>query len=321
MRTHNHIIWYFVLLLFYSCTSGSMNKEDAERSLKVLNSDLVNFGNSMAESTEMKVWAFLLENREAPIPFYKNSNSFISVKNFRFEEMNGIYKWNSLDKKFDLTGRSEQIIILPDSTGQPSLQFIVSDFNSEKVSSGEAFPTSVKIQMKEHDREIWKLDYRAELVDEMPKKIDLKIKGKDYSVNSNYLRTKNGETGTLSLALSFNYLMKTLIDTRLDCKIGYSRQGYFLKTIDIDQQLFDHQIKGKVDYASIDPTAEDYTASFNSHSKVFLAEKRKGRVGDVILEGTENNELNDFFVRFADNSTSRIGDFLPLFDKMMNLKY
>jgi len=307
MRSHNHIIWYFVLLLFYSCTPGSMNKEDAERSLKVLNSDLVNFGNRMSESTEMKVWAFLLENREAPIPFYKNSNSFISVKNFHFDEMKGIYKWNSLDKKFDLTGHSEQIIILPDSTGKHLLQFIVSDFNSAKVSSGEAFPTSVKIQMKEDDHEIWKLDYLAELADGMPKKIELKMKGKEYTMNSNYLRTKSGENGTLSLTFSFNHLMKTLIDTRLDCTIGYSRQSYFLKTIDINQQLFDHEIKGEVDYASIDPTAEDYTASFNSHSKVFLFEKRKGRIGDVILEGTENNELNDFFVRFKDKSTKQIG--------------
>lgn len=310
-----------IIIIFYSCDNRNMNKEDAVRSLKVLNSDLVNFGNRISESPEMTIWSFLMEHRDAPIPFYKNSNHFITVKEFHFEEMKGIYHWNSGQKIFVKTSASNQIVIFPDTTQNSSVRYIISDYNSRKVSSGEQFPTSIKITIEENGDEFWRLDYHAGLADELPENIELSIRGNDYKLQGTYLRTRSGDDGTLNLGLSFIYLTKTLLNTQMDCTIGYSLQGYYLKTILLDQAIFNHKIYADVDYASIDPTAENYTDSFNSHCKSSITEKGKGRIGELILAGTENDELNDFFIRFADNSTSRMGDFLPVCDKFLNLKY
>ena len=314
-------LYLIIVHLLLSCGTQRMKKDDAERSLKVLNSDLINFGDQVSKSIELNVWAFLLKHNDAPIPFYKNSNNFISVKNFRFNEMRGIYKWKTESNTFEKTGVSEHIVIFPFDEQNTSLQFILYDFQSKQVSSGEPFPTKIKIAITEDSNELYSLAYQAKLSDGMPETINLEMEGTGYEMKGEFLRTRDGDNGKLMVDYSFRYRMKTLIETHLDCTIGYSRLGYFFNTINIDQKLFDHEITGKIDYASIDPTADDYPASFNSKSKVAMFEKYKGKVGEVILASTENGELNDFFVRYSDKSAVRIGDILPGFDKLMNLKY
>jgi hypothetical protein len=151
--------------------------------------------------------------------------------------------------------------------------------------------------------------------------MDLQVQGKNYEIEGAWNRTKTGNDGKLEINLVFNYLMKSLIITNLYFNIGYGKRSYFIKQAELNQKLFDHTISGYIDYDKVDPTAQDYAASFNNQSHFIISENNRGIVGDIVLATIENDELLDYHIEFSDGSKELFGKYIPLIDKIFNFKY
>ncbi|WP_319499863.1 hypothetical protein [uncultured Draconibacterium sp.] len=321
MRALAKLFLFTVVSILISCNNGKLSKKDAERSLKVLNSDMINFGAELNEATEMKALEFVMSAPENPFPVYKNTNRFISTKTFDFSQWHGIYEWSDYEKLFKKTGDSKNIILQIDNSELKDISIIINDYQTEKVSSGEPFPKVCQIEITQNKKTIWEFDFTSKISNNLPEDLKLRIKGESYQVNANLKRTTNGDSGKLFVDFTFKYLLKTLIKSKLDCNIGYSRQGYYFKQLKLDQLLFGHHLAGDIDYAKVDPTAQDYAASFNENSNLELFENGRGKVGDLILATVENDELVDYHIQFTDKSKALLGSYLPVFNKFINLKY
>lgn len=319
IKTRNPAL-ILVFLFLIACKSAVMDKQEAERSLKVLNSDMLNFAQQVSEKSEFVILNFLLETQNSPFPIYKNDKGFVSVKTFDFYENTGRYFFSEENKDYRKIAESETIEISFQPEELTDLVFVMNEFESEQVSSGENFPVNILAEIRKNTVKIWDLEYSLKISEGLPEKASLKISGDKYYLHATLIRTKNNDKGTIEINTDFNYLNNNLISTHFFGNIGYSRQGYFFNQVKIQQKLFGHFIDGFCDYQKINPTADDYAASFNENTRVELFEG-DAKVCDLVLATVENGELLDYHFKFSNGEQEIIGQHIPAFDKILNFKY
>ena len=303
-----------------------MDRNEAERSLKVLNSDITNFLNTASGRVEFQVLDFLSNQPDSPVPIKKSGERRVDFSSFDFSEKRGVYVWDRTNNSFSIIGESDLIEIHMDDCIGPGVTFILSEYLDEVESPRRKFPMKINSRILQDNEEIWNLTYSGNLADSMPERIYFQSSGKDYSMEGQLIRSRESNNGTLDVKYSFTYKGNSLIETSIQSTIGYSLHGYFFKQAEVYQRFADHFLKGHFDNEKIDPTSKNYAASFNRHSNLELYENntmndRHKKVGDLVLAETEHNELLDYHIRFSNGEEVLFGYYIPVFDELMNFKY
>lgn len=296
-----------------------MDKVEAEKSLKALNSDLINLADKTGETDEVKAIRFLLNQCDSPFPF-RISNHEGMLKNFNFNEQKGNYLWNGLQKKFEKTGNRDEIVIQMDSILLKPATFIITAYESAVVSSQPEFPVKMNAYLMTAGDTTMKLQLSSKITDGLPEWVELNLTGNDYEIQLHLKRTRLGDEGTMNCDMEFKVSGSKVTEVHFDSKIGYSRQGYFFNYIKYHAAVFSHRVEGYCNYANVNPTAVDYARSFNDNTKTELFEGKNRKIGDVILT-VSDDELLGFSIRFGDGSLGKPEDYLILYRKIMNLKY
>jgi len=318
--------FFFCLLTFFilnACKSKQLNEAEADRSMKVLNGNLVNLMSAGSEKPEFKALSFLMNQTSTPLPFVKRENpTQPDTVIFRLEERKGIYRWNPGQKTFDRSGDSEIIsLYFPEEKSEAnSLCFSLEKYQSQAYSSRPDFPTEVEAILKMNDQKIASISHKAQISNNLPEHISTRINGTDYQVGLELKRTQLNKEGSLLVDFFLKSKGFQVISGKMDAQIEYSRQGYFFKTINFKLILIDHVIKGKINYSAINPTSTDYVDSFNSNTSIVIFEGRNV-VGNIVLNKTNNNELLDYFVRFSNGKEILLSEYIPALKKLLNLKY
>lgn len=310
-----------LLFLIYSCTGKKLSPTEADRSMKVLNSNLVNLFTAGAEKPEFKALRFLYNCSDAPLPFSKKTNQ-TDTSVFRMNTKKGIYKWNEQSKTFDKEKASEQVILFfpLDSVKRDTICFELADYKTQAYSSRPELPISGKIRILTNNHNIFTVLHSATITNNLPENIHTTAEGSDYSAKFALNRTQSGNNGNLSIDFSLGNNGFDAISAEVRAQIEYSRQGYFFKTINFKIKLIDHHVTGNINYSAIDPTSADYISSFNSNSSILLFEGND-QVGSIVLNKTNNGELLDYFIRFSNGDEVLLNQYIPLLNKLLNLKY
>lgn len=313
-----------VLLVFlFSCSSRQLSPEEADRSMKMLNGNLVSLFSAGQEKPEFKALKFLFSQTTCPLPFVVKSNPTApDTGKFVFANKKGIYTWDSGLKIFRKTGSSEIITILfPDEkSDRNDMHLNLSDYQSQAYSSRPDFPVLTDAEILRDGELLATITHKANIKNNLPENISTLVTGKDYKVRFQLHRTRLDKVGKLFADFRLKTGPAEPISGELEAGIEYSRQGYFFKTIRFELKLIDHLLKGDINYSAIDPTSSDYAGSFNSNSKIILMEGSR-KVGDVVLDKTNNGELLDYFIRFSNHEKVLLSEYMPFLNKLLNLKY
>ncbi|MFA5326634.1 MAG: hypothetical protein WC384_02460 [Prolixibacteraceae bacterium] len=312
-----------ILLFFASCKGKILNPTEADRSMKILNSNLVNLLSTGSEKPEFKAIAFLLNLENSPLPISKKtSTSKPDTSAYKFEKMTGIYTWNPETKEFDKSVNAETIALhFPENnSGHNNANLILKQYQSEAYSSRPDLPTLIDAAIRINDRQIATIKHEANITNNLPENIHTTIKGTDYEMAMMLKRTQMNTNGTLNINLYLKTKGYKVISGNTDAKIEYSRHGYFFKTINLNLELIDHYVTGNINYAAIDPTSADYIDSFNSNADIRLFEGRD-QVGIIVLNKTNDGELLDYFIRFSNGDEKLLSEYLPVLKNLLNLKY
>lgn len=316
----NFKIFIFIFVAF-GCTR-SFNQEEAIRSLKVLNSDLANMLLTADEMPEITALRYLWNQPTAPLPFPSEKFTFDKpYTSYDFEEAKGIYKWDTLTSGFIKHSESESVSFLYSGTGFNNAHFQINGFENLPISSRPDFPILMNAVMLIDNQQYMQINHTATVEDELPLNINTNISGRDYKITGKFNRTRSGDTGTLSSQLTVDYETNEIIDFRLNATIGYSSMGYYFEKINFDILLFKHTITGKIDYDLINPTDEDYATSFNTNSNIEIFERpMKRKIGNIILAKENQGELLDYHIRFRNDEKELLSDYLPIINKILNVK-
>ncbi len=143
---YNWIVRYQMIVLvlpflLFSC-SVSYEKDEAIRSLKVLNSDMVNLMTVTSEMYEIEALKFLYNQANSPIPF-KKSKYNTDNSPFIIDSLKGTYKWNTEINDFQFKKDKDFIDVhfqLPDIQNN---SFQILDYRSKAYASKPDFPTKI----------------------------------------------------------------------------------------------------------------------------------------------------------------------------------
>jgi hypothetical protein len=314
------ILFGYFLLLIVSCNSNYYEKDDAIRSLKVLNSDIINLMTVTSELEEIKVLEFLYNQANAPIPFKKSKYSK-DTPDFRFSDFKGTYKWNYAIEDFELIGDNDFIDIQFNLEDIDSDSFQLLSYQSEPYSSKPDFPTHIIAKIFNGTKEKMTVNHYARVEDNLPATMKTSVKGDNFDLVAGFKRTKELNEGTLTMYCIIKKGLYTIIDVNISAEISYSKQGYYYNNIAFKSNVFNHTIVGEIDYKNIDPSSRNYPKSFNSNSTIAIYESSNNKVGDVVLAPIGNNDLQEFKIRFKNKDQVLLKEYLPALDRLYNLKY
>jgi hypothetical protein len=300
----------------------SFDQAEAIRSLKVLNSDMANMFLTADEMPEMAALRYLWNQSTAPLPFPNEKFTFDKpYTSYNFEEEKGVYLWDTLISGFVKQSEAESVSIFFSGNTYPNAHFRITEFESLPISSRPDFPVKMEAVLLIEDNPTMQIQHAASVEDELPLQVNTSITGREYKIAAAFTRTRSGDTGTLSSQLTLNYETDRVIDFRLNAEIGYSSMGYYFEKISFDILLFRHTITGEIDYDMINPTAEDYATSFNAHSNIEIFERpMKRKVGNIVLAQVNQGELLDYHIKFRNNEKELLSEYLPIINKILNVK-
>lgn len=300
-----------------------MTPEEADRSMKILNGNLVNLISAGGEKPEYKALEFLFEQISTPLPFVKRANpTDLDTAVYRMSEKRGNYKWNAATKTFEKESDSDVVAIhFPlEKSETNNTSFILNKYKSQPYSSRPDFPVEIEAILNSDKRQILSIAHQATITDNLPATASSEIKGDDYQLGFELKRTRESKLGKLNIELWLKTKGIKVISGKMNADIEYSRRSYFFKYITFKIKLIDHTVDGTINYSAIDPTSADYINSFNSNSKITIREGQK-EVGKVILNKVNNSELLDYFVQFSNKQETLLSEYIPVLKKVLNLKY
>jgi|GEM_PF-1151451 len=314
----------FLTVILCTGCKRVLNREEAERSLKVLNSNLVNFISLSSEKPEIQGLYFLLDEPASPLTLTQNRNFFKrGTSSDSPAKLKGIYQWYPGKKLFEKKDTSKQLVLLFPLEEKPgdSARFVLSEFESQDCKSRPEFPVTIKADMFINGLKKLTIDHQAEVQDNLPLHVSGLVAGDGYKLIYHLNRTRQEESGTIDLDLILKANGFELCSFGANAKIGYSRQGYYFRYISFQLKIFEHEITGELDYSKIDPTASDYIDLFNRYSRIGIRETAGPEVGNIILGETGNGELLDYFVKFANGDKVLLSSYIPMLKKILNYKY
>jgi hypothetical protein len=312
----------FLLFLLVSCHRKNYSRDEAIRSLKVLNSDFVNLFAKTNEMEEMAALKFIWDHDNMPLPFPPEKFAEDKPWNpFNYESSKGVYTWDSLRKVFSKTGKSNMVRILFSTGNLPEGEFLLTDYVDTTLSSRPDFPLKLDALLNLKGEKRLDIRHSAEVADDLPLRIKTEVETKDSKLAFTLHRTRNKDNGDLKVNFNLENRGHRFIDTGVDALIGYSSMGYYFNDIHFEMHLFNHLIKGHILYSKIDPTAGEYAESFNANSDIQIFEMPGNHlVGNLVLGKTHNGELLDYFIRFTNGSKIPVSEYLPFLDKLLNMK-
>jgi len=301
-----------------------MNRDEADRSLKVLNSNLINLVTNASDKPELEALHFLLTEPSSPIYLLRTNSLFLADSVKKLSDRNkGKFNWDQDRKTFVRKDGSDNLE-LNFSVGKQmdvNAEFVINDYKSEDCNNHIGFPVlmDAKILIEKLDK--LTIAHHAVIKDHFPLEIKSLIKGVDYQFELNLHRTRDGNKG--SIQMDFNILANGYIICSADIKtkIEYTKDGYYFTYFDFEIELIDHQIKGKIDYAKIDPTAGNYIDLFNEYSEIIISEVYGKKVGNIVLGLSGDGELLDYFINFNNGEKILLSNYIPLIKKVLDYKY
>lgn len=323
MKIKANVYLVFAFLMLVSCKGKILDPQEADRSMKILNSNLMNLLSTGSEKPEYQALAFLFNLEDSPLPFHKKKNPVApDTVIYNIEKNKGNYIWDADSNTFKKTENADHISLnFPLAiSGVNTIRFDLIQYKSQAYSSRPDLPVLVDAIICDANRQIASIKHTANITNNLPENISTAIKGLDYEAGFELRRTQIKKDGKLKIDLFLKSKGFDVISGNVDAAIEYSRQGYFFKTINFYLKLHDHHVTGTINYGEINPTAADYIDSFNSHSSIILYEG-KNEVGKIVLNKTDNKELLDYFIKFSNGSETLLSTYIPVLKKLLNLKY
>ncbi len=312
----------FILSLFFllsGCTN-MLNRDEADRSLKVMNSNLVNFFTAASEKPEIQALHFLLNEPSSPLALTQKEKR---PSPDAIAKTKGIFEWNTESGLFLKKDSTQQLTMNFPANGKDgeNVRFVLSDFETRDCKNRPEFPVAISANLFIEGVEKLEISHHATIQDDLPLEISSSVSGDRYSGTLKTNRTRQGNSGTLNIEIDIRSNGFSVCSAAIDAKIEYSRQGYYFRHFDFKLNLFEHRITGKLDYSKIDPTTSDYVKSFNRYSSIVITENNGNKVGNIVLRKSVNEELLDYFVRFSNGEEVLLSSYIPMIKKVLDFKY
>lgn len=320
----------FLVMAVSSCRHDkTLNRAEADRSLKALDSDLTRIADAVSQSPGSLAINSLGSFENAPVPIKtKRTKLFETHGMFMFDRMKGEYTWNAATTTFDFHPGGNTIVIwypLKNSTGNRAC-CIIYDYSEVQTTSFARFPLILKADISVDNQKVFSIDHHASLSCGFPVMMTSDLWMGNSSIRlsmTNRLDTLH-KRGAVTLKLFAGNPAHWVIQSVSSAEIELFRGGtYGLLTLESKTRLFDFLLDMRMNYLKISPSSRQYAEDFNSNSSITLYdESLHARVGTLMLQKSKEEENRlDFMIRFSDGTDGFLSDWLLIYKKFLHFKH
>lgn len=325
-RSLDSLCLLLMIFVLASCSnSPHLPRQEAERSLKVLNNDLAGLFTRMEDSDAYAAVGFVWGQPTAPVPFKKERNRrWPEDTLFSMATHSGHYFWDTASSAFIKKYSSDSILLDFPSFSDPSknIRMVIARFETEQHLSRPPFPVRMSMEMHREGEEIMKLEQEGRLRDNLPSSLQIDFEAGPLKLQYTFSTERNGDRGSVRNELEVRAGPKVIAEGTVSASVVYTMQSYYFETIEPDLRIFDMTASGILNYKDIDPTSNDYVSSFNENCRIGFYDHGSGAmVGMLQMGEILDGEMFDYFIRFNDGSTAPAGEYLFVLDKLLNYKY
>jgi hypothetical protein len=191
---HNCLIFLVSLsqiLTHISCQRNEYSKEEAIRSLKVLNGDVSGFLTKAGEMEELAALRFLWDHDSLPLPF--PAEKYVSDHPWKpcdFQTSKGVYNLDSVQQIFLRKEESPEVRLLFSGPEIPKGEFILHDYQAADISSRPGFPLTMEAQLNLKGEKRMTISHSALVSDDLPEEINSLFKTEDSGISFTLRRTR-----------------------------------------------------------------------------------------------------------------------------------
>lgn len=320
--------WFGAMVFCMSCSQQkALTKAEAEKALKVLDSDINRLLSAAAESKWQAAISSLANLKGAPIPHIRHSpadsaqHKLISANvNDKWAWPTGHYTWSHKRGAFDFVSNSNNQIII-DYPLKGSLinnaRCKIDAFENGQPESYINIPSVFKATFWVDNHQVASLLHEMKVEQQVPVYIRLSLKGDEFESKVSLDNQLSGQYGQVKLNAKTEVLGQEVMDGTVNFKIKLNGGGsYSIEDAHFVNRLFDVETTGHINYAQINPTSQAYDQEFNRYSKIQFQEKGS-IIGDVLLSPLPNEDRFDFFLKFSEGSPQPLSNYLLSFQKLM----
>ncbi len=320
--------WIVVIVFFMSCSQQkALTKAEAEKALKVLDSDINRLLLAAAESKWQAAISSLVDLKGAPIPHIRYSSAdSVKHKLISFNVTDkwawptGHYTWSRKRATFDFVSNSSNQIVV-DYPLKGSLinnaRCKIDAFENGQSGSYINIPSVFKATFWVDNRQVASFLHEMKVEQQVPVYIRLSLKGDEFESKVSLDNQLSGQYGQVKLNAIIEVLGQEVMDATVNCKIKLNGGGsYSIEDAHFVSRLFEIETTGHINYAQISPTSPAYDQEFNRYSKIQF-EENGSIIGDVVLSRLPNEDRFDFFLKFTEGSPQPLSNYLLSFQKLM----
>ncbi|NQV02999.1 MAG: hypothetical protein HQ542_10155 [Bacteroidia bacterium] len=331
MRSTNSIFFFFLIvgmIVLTDCRyTPELDRQEAEKALKVLDSDMTRWLDHINQSEAGRALHALLAFDSAPFPV-RFPRSFMQRRPalYQFKEYTGTWTWDQNLGSFTHTSGIDRIIIeypLPDHTDNDAT-CIIYQYREEATTSAHSFPVLMVADIFVENKKVFTLEHQAVIEQNLPVFMETSITmGEGFLKCSmeNRLDTLNNR-GEVTATITAGTLGKPVVDGTIQATIKtFSGGSYGIRVFKSEFKLFDCLLVTDINYFKINPTSREYVKDFNKHAKIqlYIADPRQ-KIGEIILKEKFDYKKLDFAIRFSDLSDDFLSNYLLVFNRILEVK-
>jgi len=223
---YSQLLTFLILsILIGACSTNKLNPVEADRSMKILNGNMVNLFTVGSEKPEYQALSFLMDQITSPLPYVRRANPNQAKKPYSFEDNKGVYRWNTSINAFEKTAWGEKINLFFPS-GEKEFHLELTKFQSQSFSSRPDFPTNIEGFLLNSEQKILNIRHRATISNNLPESITTEIRGTDYTIELKLNRTQQGNDGKLLIDINLKTKGEKVLAANINALIENMSYGY-----------------------------------------------------------------------------------------------
>lgn len=320
MRFHHYFIILLLLCVHLSCKQ-KLSAEQGEKHLRAFDNELISFSKQISGSETYKVFEKLFSIQNLPIPLRYHEQE--KGTPYPFNELKGIYRYDSLTNKCIKSTASDSIIIYVPlrSSKIPEAKFIVAHYTEEPSIWGIMFPTQIDMKLELDGRAVASIISSGKLKYQVPTASNTTIQFDQFSFNMDLRSKLSRKKSKMFVNAQLNNAQRNLLSCNSEMEVAQTDiAGTLFHNTQLELKVFPLCIYINSQYEAIDPATHNFIASFNKNVNIKIETNEQAQLGKILLKEIPTSNRLNFAVEYSDGTSVLLEDFLFFARWVMHVK-
>ena len=308
-----------LIAISFSC-KRTLTAEEGEKHLRAFDNEIISVVNHLKNNEAIAVAKKLFSISTLPIPFKYHHQPDTP---FPFNELKGIYRYDSLQNRCIKMSISDSIIIqFPFKSEHDSIAlFIIADYSESLSIWGNMFPVKADIKLEIEGRNAITLKSEGIMKYQVPTQSRSIITIEDYSLILDIHSKLSKRKSRMFVDAELTKSNKTLFSLLANTNVLYSDlNGNLFTNLNAQLSIFPIEADVHANFGAIRADSHQFVHDFNKHISIHVKDEKGRHIGNIVLRDKPYTNRINLAVEYEDKTFTYLEDFLFIARELMNVK-